>query len=115
MRLIPKGRYKVFPYVAAAAQERSAAFAAFAVVRECFGKTHADARADGRSETTRNISGVLLVAKANWRFERMRRRQLTAVLFVAHFFHPVDDLSFDLLLDRDVSHRRGRRRTVPMP
>ena len=37
-----------------------------------------------------------------------------AVLFVAHVFQPIDDLTVELFLDGDMRHGRGRRGTVPM-
>src|SRR5262245_37633407 len=37
-----------------------------------------------------------------------------AVLFVAHLFQPVDGLSIKLFLNRDVRHRRCRRRAMPV-
>src|SRR5271166_237996 len=37
-----------------------------------------------------------------------------AILFVAHVFQPIDDLTVELFLDGDMRHGRGRRGTVPM-
>src|SRR5437867_8310884 len=39
---------------------------------------------------------------------------LLAILFVADFFHPVHDLAVEVLLNRDVRHRVGRRGPMPM-
>src|SRR2546429_7430277 len=36
------------------------------------------------------------------------------VLFVADLLHPVDDLSVEVFLDRDVGHGGGRRRAMPV-
>ena len=41
-------------------------------------------------------------------------RRPAAVLSVADFLQPVDGLAIERLLDRDVSHRRGGRRAVPV-
>src|SRR3954447_16230722 len=38
----------------------------------------------------------------------------SSVLLVGDVFEPVDSLAIELLLDGDVRHRRGRRRTVPV-
>jgi hypothetical protein len=38
-----------------------------------------------------------------------------SVPFVADLFHPVDGFAVEGFLDRDMSHRRGRRRAVPVP
>ena len=35
-------------------------------------------------------------------------------MFVADFFHPVDDFTVELFLNGDVGHGRGRRGAVPM-
>jgi len=35
-------------------------------------------------------------------------------LFVAHLFHPVDDLTVELFLNGDMRHGRGRRGIMPM-
>src|SRR5207253_4611221 len=37
-----------------------------------------------------------------------------AVLFVAHLFHPVDDLAIERFLNGDVCHCRGWRGAMPM-
>src|SRR5207253_3672225 len=39
---------------------------------------------------------------------------LSLILFVTDLFHPVNRFAVELLLDRDVRHRRRRRRPVPM-
>src|SRR5665213_1097346 len=41
-------------------------------------------------------------------------RPTRLVLLVGHLLHPLDELAVEHLLDRDVSHRRGGRGTVPM-
>src|SRR5207247_1496798 len=41
-------------------------------------------------------------------------RRPVAVLLVADLFKPLDVLAVDLLLDRDVRHRRSRRGSVPV-
>src|SRR5437870_1476289 len=38
----------------------------------------------------------------------------SAILFVAHLLHPLHDLAVEIFLDRDVSHRRRRRCSMPM-
>jgi hypothetical protein len=35
-------------------------------------------------------------------------------LFIAHLLHPLDRLSVELFLNRDMGHGRGRRGAVPM-
>src|SRR5437764_10616756 len=43
-----------------------------------------------------------------------RRPAGALILLVADLFHPLDSLTVEGLLDRDVGHRRGGRRPVPM-
>ena len=41
--------------------------------------------------------------------------ELTFALFVRHVLHPIDEFAVFLLLNRDMGHRRGRSRSVPVP
>src|SRR6266571_7804689 len=38
----------------------------------------------------------------------------SAVLFIADFFHPINDIAVEIFLNGNVRHGRGRRRAVPM-
>lgn len=51
-------------------------------------------------------------------FEHSRARSadapLFAILFVAHFFHPINDFAIEIFCNGDVRHGRGGRSAVPM-